>query len=112
MVTTVFQFGSYPTDLKPEQVPLWGDSLSGQYTLNQALVYTAILLILVMLCTKPCMVKLSGTKHVHEEIEFQAVNQMEENQIRDVSAPKQGPSINAVESVSRDMSSDEMMMKR
>jgi len=75
MVTTVFQFGAYPTDLKPEQVPLFNDTLRAQYNVNQGLVYTAILLILVMLCTKPCMVKLSGKAHVHEEIEFQAVNQ-------------------------------------
>jgi hypothetical protein len=41
-------------------------------------VYTAILLIFVMLCTKPCMVKLSGSPHVHEEIEFQQVNQQDD----------------------------------
>jgi len=79
MVTTVFQFGAYDADLKPPQVPLVGGSMSGQFALGQSLVYTAILLIFVMLCTKPCMVKLGGSPHVHEEIEFQQVNQQDDN---------------------------------
>jgi len=74
MVTTVFQFGAYDETLVPPQVQLFGDSMRGQFNVCQGLVYTAILLIFVMLCTKPCLVKLQGTSHVQDEIEFQQVN--------------------------------------
>lgn len=75
MVTTVFGFGS-PPETEPVQVPLFSDSLSGQYSVNQAMVYTAVILILVMLCTKPCIVKFKGGAHVADEnqIEFQQIN--------------------------------------
>jgi hypothetical protein len=66
------------------------------------LVYTAIILILVMLCTKPCIVKLSGGHQIHEEnqIEFQAINQ---NDNADVMRPQ---SINPDNSLSKDISTD------
>ena len=115
MVTTVFQFGAYDDTLVPPQVPLFGSSMKHQFTVCQALVYTAILLIFVMLCTKPCMVKLQGTSHVQDEIEFQQVNQQDDNtQIKDMGYNQnrnQNPaSINYTEN--RDMSSDDVFMKR
>ena len=75
--------------------------------MNVLLVVVAVLLILVMLCTKPCMVKLSGNHHVHQEIEFQAVQQNEDDR-------KEMPanSINHVDNQSRDASSDEMLLRR
>ena len=71
MVTTVFGFGNY-AETDPKQVPFFGSSLESQYSVNMALVYIAIILIFVMLCTKPCIVKFSGNKQVGEEnqIEF------------------------------------------
>lgn len=74
MVTTVFQFGAY-TEKVPAEVPFFGGSLDTQYSVNLTLVVIAILLVFVMLCTKPCIVKFSSKKHVHQEIEFQQVNQ-------------------------------------
>jgi hypothetical protein len=79
MVTTVFGFGGYEVK-DPKMIPLVGDkdsSLSTQYTLCVIFVYViAIPLILVMLCTKPCIAKFKGGHAVHEEnaIEFQALN--------------------------------------
>lgn len=81
MVATVFGFGSYPKDNQPPLVPIIGSSMDQMYSINMALVYIAIILILVMLCTKPCIVKFSGGHQVHEEnqIEFQAINQNDQD---------------------------------
>lgn len=78
MVTTVFQFGQY-TQKDPSELPFFSDSLDTQYSVNFTLVVIAILLVFVMLCTKPCIVKFSAKKHVYEEIEFQQVNQQEDD---------------------------------
>ena len=72
MVGTVFGFGSYDKDADPPLSPIIGGSMTQQYSTNQSFVYLAIVLILVMLCTKPCIVKFSSGHQVHEEnqIEF------------------------------------------
>lgn len=80
--------------------------MEAQYSINQALFYIAVLLIFVMLCTKPCIVKFSGNKQVHEEnqIEFQQIDQIEE---------KDKP-INSVinqADQSREQSSEDMMQR-
>lgn len=80
--------------------------MEAQYSINQALFYIAVLLIFVMLCTKPCIVKFSGNKQVHEEnqIEFQQIDQIEE---------KDKP-INSVinqADQSREQSSEDMMAR-
>ena len=107
MVTTVFGFGNY-AETTPEMTPIVGGSLNQQYSTNMALVYIAVILILVMLCTKPCIVKLSGGHQIHEEnqIEFQAINQ---NDNADVMRPQ---SINPDNSASRDISTDQMVQRR
>lgn len=74
-----------------------------------AFLYIAIVLILVMLCTKPCIVKFSGSSNVHEEIEFQAVRQEEPRDISG-SEKKKIASINNTDS--RDVSADDVMMRR
>lgn len=66
MVTTIFGFGQFDPKDPPEQ-PFFGGDLTAQYTINQALAYTAGLLIAIMLCVKPCYVKFTSAKHVHEE---------------------------------------------
>ena len=81
MVTTVFQFGSFEQRKaapyihplifsNPELEP--NDLNNKQYSFSLTLVVIAILLIFVMLCTKPCLVKCKGDSHVHENegIEF------------------------------------------
>lgn len=108
MVTTVFQFGAYATTT-PMMTPFFGATLEEQYKVNMAFVYIAILLMLVMLCTKPCIVKFSGGSHVHEEIEFQAVRQDEPRDISG-SEKKKLASINNTDS--RDVSADDVMMRR
>lgn len=72
MVTTVFAGGAYE-EKKPPLKPILGSSMDQQYAINKALVYIAVILILVMLCTKPCIVKFSGSgeSHEHNQIEFQ-----------------------------------------
>lgn len=66
MVVTVFGFGNY-VERDPPETPFYGATLNQQYAIHMAFVYIAILLILVMLCTKPCIVKFAGSKQVHEE---------------------------------------------
>jgi len=88
MVVTVFGFGNY-VERDPPETPFYGATLNQQYAIHMAFVYIAILLILVMLCTKPCIVKFAGSKQVHEEnqIEFQqipqSINDNDKNAIND-----------------------------
>ena len=109
MVATVFGFGSYDKNADPPLSPVVGSSMDVQYGTNQALVYIAIILILVMLCTKPCIVKFTSGHHVHEEnsIEFQAINQNDSEP-----SDRNRPSINADNSASRDISANEMVQQR
>lgn len=106
MVSTVFGFGAYDKDADPPLSPVVGSSMGAQYGTNQTLVYIAIILILVMLCTKPCIVKFSSGHQVHEEnqIEFQAINQNDSEP-----SDRNRPSINADASASRDISANEMV---
>lgn len=105
MVATVFGFGSFP-EQEPPIAPIIGRNTPQMYSINMALVYIAIILILVMLCTKPMIVKFSGGHQVHEEnqIEFQAINQVDQES-------RLKGSIND-ESASRDISSDQMVQRR
>ena len=111
MVTTVFQFGGFeqnkqapyihpliftpPLDTTPDV-----DLNNTQYTFCLSLVVIAILLIFVMLCTKPCLVKCKGDSHVHEHegIEFQAIDQNDDK--------IQNKAINQNDSSRGDMSSE------
>jgi hypothetical protein len=47
--------------------------MGAQYSTNVTFAILAFLLIFVMLCTKPCIVKFKGDSHVHQsnEVEFQ-----------------------------------------
>lgn len=65
MVYTVFGFGAY-TPQTPPNDPFFGDTLEFQYNLNMAFVFTAYFLIMVMLCSKPCLVKFRGSSQVQE----------------------------------------------
>ena len=51
---------------KPLMRPIIGGSMDEQYRTNGSLAIIAILLIFVMLCTKPCIVKFKGEAQVHE----------------------------------------------
>jgi len=117
MVTTVFQFGSFeqrknapfihPLIFSNPELP--NDELNNkQYSFCLTLVVIAILLIFVMLCTKPCLVKCKGDSHVHENegIEFQAIAQNDDKDKMNIK------SINNADSSRGDMSSEEIMQRR
>lgn len=111
MVTTVFGFGGYDKNAdKPPMLPLAGATIGDQYLMSVIFVYViAIPLILVMLCTKPCLVKCSGGHDVHEEnqIEFQPINQKDSE---DFQQKAKSSAINP--DGSEDYSGNEMMQKR
>lgn len=77
MVTTIFKFGSPDFDNTPAII---GHSLGQQYSMALGFELVAIMLIPVMLCTKPCIFKFSAHDQVHEadQIEFAPLPQSEE----------------------------------
>lgn len=117
MITQVFSFGNYKTtDPDNKMAPLVGGSNDTQYGIGVALVIIVVILVPVMLCTKPII---AGCSQDHsdedqDEIEFTNINRGD-----DMSQPLQpGIQNRNSDGASMDMGddsrkiTDDMMLKR